>query len=56
MEDYCRSRFNSRRIWLDVFAFNARGIHVYNKLGYQQFKSGEYESKTLLYMEKLLEE
>lgn len=54
MEAYCTSQFAIKRIWLDVFEHNARGIHVYTKLGYQQFDTGEYEGKKLLYMEKFL--
>lgn len=54
MEDYCMAIFNPKRIWLDVFAFNKRGIHVYRKLGYQQFNTGAYQGKELLYLEKLL--
>ena len=56
LEDYGKTEFNAKRIWLDVFAFNTRGIHVYTKLGYQQFGTGRYEGKALLYMEKYLEE
>lgn len=54
MEDYCTSQFAIKRIWLDVFEHNARGIHVYTKLGYQQFDTGDYVGKTLLFMEKFL--
>jgi RimJ/RimL family protein N-acetyltransferase len=37
MEDYCRERIGRSRIWLDVFDFNHRGQHVYQKLGYRRF-------------------
>ena len=52
MEHYCKHNFNCDRIWLDVFEFNERGQHIYKKMGYKQFKSGEYNGKTLLYFEK----
>ena len=54
MEDYCKSRFNPKRIWLDVFEFNARGVHVYTKLGYRQFDTSSHQGKKLLLMEKFL--
>lgn len=54
MEAYSQENFNVKRIRLDVFEFNERGKHVYTKLGYQQFKTGTYRDKTLLYMEKYL--
>jgi RimJ/RimL family protein N-acetyltransferase len=43
-----------RRIWLDVFEHNARGRHVYEKLGYRRFDSGELDGKPLLLYEKQL--
>ena len=54
MEGYCKRTYDIKRIWLDVFEFNQRGIHVYTKLGYQQFDTGEYEGNRLLYLEKIL--
>jgi diamine N-acetyltransferase len=54
MEAYCKETYNPKRIWLDVYAHNKRGIHVYTKLGYQQFDTGIYEGKDLLYLEKVL--
>ena len=37
MENYCRERLGRARVWLDVFDDNARGRHVYAKLGYRHF-------------------
>ncbi len=54
METYCKETFNPKRIWLDVFALNSRGIHVYTKLGFQQFNTGSYQGKELLYLEKMI--
>jgi len=54
MEDYCKATFDPKRIWLDVFAINKRGIHIYTKLGYKQFNTGSYQGKELLYLEKIL--
>jgi len=54
MEQYCLTELDCNRIWLDVYDFNHRGRHLYEKLGYRYFKSSTDESKTLLYYEKLL--
>lgn len=54
MERYCAKELGCSRIWLDVFASNTRGIHIYKKLGYKQFKTGEHNGNTLLFMEKML--
>ncbi|HAS8538026.1 TPA: GNAT family N-acetyltransferase, partial [Vibrio vulnificus] len=35
-----------------VFELNSRGLHIYQKLGYTQFKEAFYEGKKLLFMEK----
>ena len=55
MEKFCREELNAKRIWLDVFEHNKRGLHVYKKLGYSKFKEEEYEGKNLLFYEKSLE-
>ena len=39
---------------LDVFESNVRGQHIYEKLGYVQFKEGEIDGKPILYYEKML--
>lgn len=54
MERYCADVLKCNRIWLDVFEINKRGQHIYNKLGYRQFKTGEYNGKALLYYDKKL--
>lgn len=56
VEDYCKATFQVKRIWLDVFDFNDRGYHIYTKLGYQQFDTGSWQGKTLLYLEKFISE
>ncbi|MCO7187431.1 MULTISPECIES: GNAT family N-acetyltransferase [unclassified Pseudoalteromonas] len=55
MEQYCVDELGCKRIWLDVFAENTRGIHIYQKLGYRQFKQGEHNGQPLLFMEKSLQ-
>jgi RimJ/RimL family protein N-acetyltransferase len=55
MEKFCNEELIVRRIWLDVFEHNKKGMHVYQKLGYSKFKEEEYEGKNLLFFEKLLE-
>ena len=54
MEKYCIDSFGCKRIWLDVFEENHRGIHIYKKLGYLEFERSFYEKRTLILMEKLL--
>ena len=54
MENYCRKEFGVKRIWLDVYEDNAIGRHVYEKLGYQQFKEEVEEGRKLLFYEKSL--
>lgn len=52
MEDYCRKKLNRKRIWLDVFEFNKRGQHIYEKFGYTRFREGQHDGKRLLFYEK----
>lgn len=52
MEDYCRDQLGRGRVWLDVFACNRRGRHVYEKLGYRCFDRGELDGKPLLFFDK----
>ncbi len=54
MEHYGRTTLGRTRVWLDVFEFNHRGRHIYQKQGYVQYKQGDYEGKSLLYYEKTL--
>ena len=54
MENYCRREFGVNRIWLDVYEDNAIGRHVYEKLGYQQFKEEPEAGRKLLFYEKAL--
>lgn len=51
LETWCREKLQRRRIWLDAFDFNARGRHVYSKLGYNQFDQRDYQGKQLLFYE-----
>ena len=55
MEKFCTEELNAKRIWLDVFEHNKRGLHVYQKLGYSKFKEKQYEGKNLLFYEKSIE-
>ncbi len=54
MEKYCREELNCKRIWLDVFEDNSRGIHIYEKLGYKKFKEEELKGRQLLFYRKRL--
>lgn len=54
LEQRCQAVWQRRRIWLDVFADNARGLHIYEKLGYTFFKEGLFAGRPLLFYEKWL--
>ena len=54
MEGYCRERLGRSRIWLDVFDFNQRGQHIYEKLGYRRFAKSELENNVLFFYNKSL--
>lgn len=54
MEMYCTQQLDRHRIWLDVFAFNTRGQHIYQKMSYNLFSKTEFDGKPLLLMEKEL--
>lgn len=55
MEDFCRRQLGRKRIWLDVFDFNQRGRHIYEKLCYTRFDCRSRDGKTLLFYQKTLE-
>ncbi len=52
METYCAERLQRKRIWLDVFEFNKRGRHIYEKLDYRFFDSRDHDGKKLLFYQK----
>jgi len=54
VEEYCMTALKRNRVWLDVFESNLRGQHIYKKLGYKQFKIGEFSGRRLTYYEKML--
>lgn len=54
MENYCQAKLGRQRIWLDVFEFNQRGRHIYEKLGYVKFSQRSCKGKLLLLYEKTL--
>ena len=54
MERYCENEFGVNRIWLDVYADNAVGIHVYEKLGYTRFGEERVDGRKLYLYEKAL--
>ncbi len=54
MESWCRENTDRSRIWLNVYDFNRRGIHVYKKLGYRYVKSEKRDDKVLIYFDKPL--
>jgi len=54
MEEFCRNDLERNRIWLDVFEYNHRGRHIYEKLGYRRFSEGVSNGRSLLLYEKQL--
>lgn len=55
MERYCRERVGAARVWLEVFEHNARGRHVYEKLGYTRCGETEYDGVPARVCDKRLE-
>jgi RimJ/RimL family protein N-acetyltransferase len=54
VEQVCRRELDRRRVWLDVFEFNARARHVYESNGYRPFADAEYGGRPLkLYHKEL---
>lgn len=54
MESYCKHKFGCKRIWLDVFEDNTRGVYLYKKMGFKQFRSQKLKQRNLLFMDKKL--
>lgn len=54
MESYCKLIAGARRIWLDVYADNSKGMHIYEKLGYSRFKVESVGSRVLYFYGKQL--
>lgn len=52
VDRYCFDKLNKKRIWLDVFNFNVRGIHIYEKYGYQRIGEADFAGKKLFVYEK----
>jgi ribosomal protein S18 acetylase RimI-like enzyme len=54
IEKNCINKLKRNRIWLDVFEINKRGIHIYEKHGYQKIDEIDIEDKRAFVYEKLL--
>lgn len=54
MENFCLTRLNRTRIWLDVFEHNHRGRHIYEKLGYEKCGEANHDGGRLWIYEKQL--
>jgi RimJ/RimL family protein N-acetyltransferase len=52
MEEYGVGELGVKRIWLDVYENNARGMHVYEKLGYRRFNQKSIDGRLLYFYEK----
>lgn len=52
MENYCKHKFNVKRIWLDVYEDNEIGMHIYEKMGYERFKEKLVGGRKLYFYEK----
>ena len=54
MESYCKSRFKTNRIWLDVYEDNEIGMHIYEKMGYRRYREEPAGGRKLYFYEKSL--
>lgn len=54
LDNICIKELERKRIWLDVYDFNKRGIHIYESCGYKFMRSKEENGKTLKIYEKNL--
>ena len=54
IEKYCRQILKRNRIWLDVFKINKRGIHIYEKQGYNNIGKTEIDGNTAFIYEKVM--
>lgn len=54
MEQFARRELRRSRVWLDVFEHNRRGLHIYEKLGYERFGESDYAGRKLLLYQKEL--
>ena len=54
MEQFCRTQLQRTRVWLDVFEYNNRGRHIYEKLGYERYGESDREGRRLLLYQKKL--
>lgn len=48
MGNYCRMTIGVTRIWLDVYEDNERGKYIYEKLGYERFKTEKVGERLLV--------
>ncbi|UCH66738.1 MAG: GNAT family N-acetyltransferase [Ignavibacterium sp.] len=55
IENYCLNKLKRKRIWLDVFEFNKRGIHIYKKQGYKMIDEIDIDDKRAFVYEKLFD-
>ena len=53
-EQFCRTQLQRTRVWLDVFEYNNRGRHIYEKLGYERYGESDHEGRRLLLYQKRL--
>ncbi len=48
----CIREFKRSRVWLDVFDYNERAIHLYESCGYRKFSEKQFDSRKLFLYEK----
>jgi len=53
-EEYCLRRLGKDRLWLDVYADNARAVHLYEKLGYVRYNEGMENHREVWFYRKNL--
>jgi len=52
-EEYCLRRLGKDRLWLDVYADNARAVHLYEKLGYVRYNEGMENHREVWFYRKI---
>ena len=53
-EEYCLRRLGKDRLWLDLYADNARAVHLYEKLGYVRYNKGMENHREVWFYRKIL--
>jgi ribosomal protein S18 acetylase RimI-like enzyme len=53
VEEFCHVKLGKDRLWLDVYADNARAVHLYEKLGYVRYNEGMENHREVWFYKKV---